>query len=244
MVFERNAEIDARQITINESDLNRYITKVFGWTFLGLLTTAAMVIFFITGAVVIPGMAQFLITALNYMLFISIAQIVLVFFIARKIETLKPSTAKLLYLLYSASMGILFTWVAIVYDLATIGLAFAITAVSFGTMAVYGLVTKKDLTKMGPMLFMGLIGLIIAIVANMFMNNSTLDLIICVAGLFIFLALTVYDTNRIKTFYAHSVDENGEATALTENLAILSALGLYLNFINIFLFILRLLSRD
>lgn len=241
---EATTPINLDDLRIDETALNRYIAHVFGWTFLGLFTTAATVMFFIFGSAASPAIAGFLAASLNMLLFIGIGQLALVFVFSMRIHKMRTATAKLMYLFYAVSMGFLFTWVALFYQLQTIGIAFLITSVSFGTMALYGLVTKADLTRFGSLLLFALIGLIIASVANWFLGNSTLDLIIILAGLFIFLALTVYDAQRIKHNYFASVDEHGDPTVLTQNLAIFSALGLYLNFINIFLFILRLLSRD
>ena len=224
--------------------LNRHITKVFGWTFLGLLTTAATVLFFIMGLAFAPDtFAPFLAGALNMMIVVAIGQMVLVFSLTRKIETVKPSTAKALYLLYAFSMGLLFTWVALAYNMHTIGAAFLITAVSFGAMALYGVATKQDLTKAGNVLKFALIGLLIGMVANIFIANTMLDMIVTLGGIFLFLALTVYHANNIKHFYAYSVSVNGEEGELTQNLAILSALTLYMSFINLFLFLLRFM-RD
>ncbi|MCL1994990.1 MAG: Bax inhibitor-1/YccA family protein [Defluviitaleaceae bacterium] len=233
-----------RAIDVDPIALNRYITKVFGWTFLGLLATSATVLFFIMGLAAQPDIfVPFISAALNWFLFIAIGQLIFVFIFTRKIETMRPATAKLMYMIYAISMGLLFTWVALVYNLQTIGTAFLLTSVSFGFMAVYGVVTKQDLTRWGNILMFALIGLVLAIVVNMFLGNTMLDTVITIAGIFIFLALTVYDANRIKSFYSNSLDSDGEATAVTENLAIFSALGLYLNFINLFLFMLRFL-RD
>ena len=227
----------------DEEGLNKYIAGVFGWTFLGLFVTAITVGFFIAGLIFSPTVANVLAFSLEYMLFLSIAQLGLVFMFSRKIATMKPLNAKLLYLFYAMSNGIFFTWVALSFNAQILVLSFLITAVSFGSMALYGMFTKSDLTSMGNILKMAVIGLIISIVANMFIGSSTLDLIICVAGLFIFLGLTVHDTKKIKDFYYSSVERGEESSDLTKNLAIYSALGLYLNFINIFMFILRLLSR-
>jgi len=243
MDFREYQEQSVRQdVYVNEEGLNRYIAKVFGWTFVGLLVTALTVAFFIIGAAVSPAIANFVIAAMDIMLFIWIGQMVLIFALCRKIERLNPVTAVLMYLFYAASMGVLFTWVTLTTEIGDLFLAFGLTAVSFGTMAVYGLVTKKDLTKMGNMLFFALIGLVIAIVVNLFLGSAPLTFVISIAGLFIFLGLTIYDTNRIKSFYYYS-QEQSDNPALASNLAVYSALGLYLNFINIFLFILRLI-RD
>ena len=229
---------------VDTQALNRYIVKVFGWTFIGLLATSATVLFFIMGLYAQPHVfVPFLSAALNWFLFIAIGQLIFVFAFTRKIETMRPATAKVMYMIYSISMGLLFTWVALAYNLHTIGTAFLLTSVSFGFMALYGVITKQDLTGFSNILRFALFGLIFAIIVNLFLGNGMLDMIISVSGIFIFLALTVFDANRIKSFYAQSLDSQGEVTALTENLAIFSALGLYLNFINLFMFILRFM-RD
>lgn len=224
----------------DQLELNRYVTKVFGWTFLGLLTTALTVVGMIWGlAQEIPIFFDIL----QLGMVLSIAQIVLVMVLAMRIQKMRSGTAKLMYLTYSASMGIMFTWIALTMELAILGQAFAITAGSFGIMAVYGLVSKQDLLSFGRILTTALIGLILASVVNMFMGNDLLDMLISVSGVFIFLAFIVYDSAKIKYLYASSLDSNGQATTLTENLAIYSALSLYLNFINLFMFILRMLNR-
>ncbi|MCL1935802.1 MAG: Bax inhibitor-1/YccA family protein [Defluviitaleaceae bacterium] len=229
---------------VSSAGLNRHIAKVYGWTFAGLLTTAAVVIFFITGLYTAPAVfGPFLETSMNLMLLIAIAQMILVFFMSSRLHKMAPIKVKILYLTYSASMGILFTFIALVYELQTIGIAFLITSLSFGAMAVYGILSKQDLTSHGNILRTAIIGLVIASVVNIFLVNSMLDFIITVSGIFIFLGMTVYDSNKIKHLYTSSIDSYGEATALTENLAIYSSLSLYLNFINLFMFILRFLSR-
>jgi FtsH-binding integral membrane protein len=166
---------------------------------------------------------------------------------------MNPGTSKFLFLLYAAMNGLTFGFVAILFayqvfynPMQTVGLA-------FGIMAVYGLVTKTDLTRFGNLLFMGLIGLIIASVANAwFIGSWGFDFLIIVFGLFLFMGLTAYHANRIKLHYAQialnpnaaaqmglNVDQEG----LASKLAISGALSLYLAFINMFWFILRLLAR-
>lgn len=234
---------EAREVRVSEAGLNKYITQVFGWTFLGLCVTAATVAFFIVGLIYSPAITNFVATSLNYILLLSIVQLGLVIVLSSKIETMKPINAKLLYLFYAMSNGVFFTWVALSFDATILLLAFSLTAVTFGAMALYGIYTKTDLTKMGNMLRMGLFGLILIMITNIFIGSSSLDFLICVAGLFIFIGLTIYDTNKIKDFYYHSIETQGEDSDLSKNFAIYSALGLYLNFINIFMFILRLLAR-
>lgn len=220
--------------------LNRHVTKVFGWTFMGLLTTALTVLVMLWGiAAEIPVFFDIM----QLGMIVSIGQIVLVMVLAMRIHKMRSSTAKAMYLGYSASMGILFTWIALTTELVVLGQAFAITAGSFGLMAAYGLVSKQDLLSFGRILTTALIGLIIASVVNMFMGKDLLDMLISVSGVFIFLGFVVYDSAKIKYMYANTLDTHGQPTAMTENMAVLSALGLYLNFINLFLFILRMLNR-
>jgi FtsH-binding integral membrane protein len=137
---------------------------------------------------------------------------------------------------------------------AALGTAFGITALVFGIMAVYGLGTKSDLTKVGSLLKMGLIGVLIMSVVNLFLGSPMLDYVVCIVGLFVFLGLVAYDTRKIKAYYAQIALSGGGTNgtlyanaglsqqALGSNLAIVGALMLYLDFVNIFLFILRLLT--
>lgn len=236
---------EASQARVSEVGLNKYITGVFAWTFLGLCVTAATVAFFIIGLLYSPTISNIIVYSSNNILFLSIAQFGLVMFLSAKIETMKPINAKLLYLFYAMSNGVFFTWVTLFIQTDVIMLAFLLTAVTFGAMSLYGIFTKSDLTKMGNMVRMGLFGLIIIMIANFFIGNSALELLICVAGLFIFMGLTIHDTNKIKEHYYRSIEaKGGEGSDLSKNLAVYSALGLYLNFINMFMFILRLLMRN
>jgi len=144
-------------------------------------------------------------------------------------------------MLYSLLTGMSLSFIFIVYDIGSIISTFFITALTFGVMAVAGYTTKTDLTKMGSFLYMALIGIIIASVINWFMGSSQLDYIICIAGVLIFTGLTAYDVQKIKNI--GSQIENGTETY--KKLIIMGALTLYLDFINLFLMLLRLLgNRD
>ena len=145
----------------------------------------------------------------------------------------------LLFLAFSAVMGISLSSVFLVYELSSISQVFFITAVTFGVMAVIGYTTQTDLTKFGSLLMMALIGIIIASFVNWFIGSAALDYIISVGGVLIFTGLIAYDTQRLKRI-ASGVEYGSEAGA---KLAILGATSLYLNFINLFLFLLRLLGR-
>ncbi|MDZ4750397.1 MAG: Bax inhibitor-1/YccA family protein [Flavobacteriales bacterium] len=145
----------------------------------------------------------------------------------------------MVYLGFSAIMGISLSYIFILYSGASIAKVFLITAGLFGTMAVIGYTTKTDLTKLGSLLMMALIGLIIASVVNFFMKSSTMDYIISCAGVLIFTGLVAYDTQKVKRIGAGV--EYGTATA--SKLAIMGATSLYLDFINLFMFLLRILGR-
>ncbi|MCL2610076.1 MAG: Bax inhibitor-1/YccA family protein [Defluviitaleaceae bacterium] len=229
---------------IQKEGLNAYIAKVFGWTFLGILVTALTSIFFIAGAASNnPAFVNFILVSQPIALIAAILTIIFLFIVRNKISTMNPTVAKVVYMGYAMAIGVSFSMLPVFFELAMIGAAFLITSATFGIMAIYGLVTKKDLTSMGSILAAALIGLIIAMIVNMFIGNGMLDFVISVAGVFIFLGLTAWDAQNIKSNYARSTGPNGEATIASQNLAILSALGLYLNFINLFRFILAILYR-
>ena len=225
-----------------DNALSRYTAKVFGWTFLGLGLTALTVVLSILG-LTSDTFAPIIVAASDAMFFIFIAQMVIIIAMGARIHKMRPATTKLLYLTYSISMGLFFTWVVLMYGLYAIGTALAVTSITFGIMATYGVVTKQDLTSWRNVISFGFIGLLIAMVANIFFGNDTLDLLITASGIFIFLAFTVLEANQIRKNFYGSLSPEGEATVLTENLAIHSALSLYLKFINLFMFILRFMGR-
>ncbi|MCL1925322.1 MAG: Bax inhibitor-1/YccA family protein [Defluviitaleaceae bacterium] len=228
---------------VERQGLNAYITKVFGWTFLGILITALTSIFFLFGAAINPAFANFIALSQPILLVAAVVIIIFSFMARNKIDTMNPAVVKAVYVGYAMAIGLSFSMLPVFFELSMIGAAFLITSATFGIMAVYGIVTKKDLTSMGSLLFAALIGLIIAMVVNIFLANSMLDFVISIAGVFIFLGLTAWDSQRIKLYYAETIGRDGEASRASENLAIFAALGLYINFINLFRFILSLLAR-
>ena len=145
-----------------------------------------------------------------------------------------------IFIVYSLLMGMSLSYIFLVYELGTIASTFFITAGTFGTMAVLGYTTSTDLTKFGSILFMALIGIIIASVVNFFLGSAQLDYIISIAGVLIFTGLTAYDVQKIKQIGA-STEHEGETK---QKLVIMGALNLYLDFVNLFLFILRIFGRD
>lgn len=152
-------------------------------------------------------------------------------------QKLSPAIMTLLFLAFSVLIGMSLSFILIVYTAASVYKTFAITAGMFGIMAVTGYTTKTDLTKFGSIMFMGLIGIIIAMVANFFLQSSTLEYIISVIGVLVFTGLTAYDVQKLKRIGSQPMD-----AVNTRKLAIMGALTLYLDFINLFLFLLRLLG--
>ena len=157
--------------------------------------------------------------------------------ISAAINRLSISTATLMFVLYSVINGATLSSIFLLYTMSSIASVFFITAATFGVMSLIGIVTKTDLSGMGKMLMMALIGLIIATIVNIFMKSSGLAMILNYAGVLIFVALTAYDTQKIKNMLTMAPsDENGQ------KLALLGALSLYLDFINLFIYLLRTLG--
>jgi len=241
---------------VDEYAVNAYVAKVFGWMFLGLVITALTTGAIVYGISVSDAFAYFIYRAMGMFFIIFIGQLILVHVLSRRVYNMNPSTAKGLYVIYAMSNGLTVGMIVTIYamyivGITTVAMAFGITAVSFGIMAIYGYTTRADLTRFSSLFSMALIGLIIASIANWFLGNSMLDFLICVVGLFIFLGLVAVDTHKIKHHFAQVAVRgyNADGTvnegqqALASNLAIVGALMLYLDFINMLLFILRLLGR-
>lgn len=167
-----------------------------------------------------------------------IAEFVLVMIISARIHRMAFSTALILFMVYSLINGLTLSVIFVIYTKASVATTFFVTAGTFGVMSLIGFFTKKDLSKFGGILFMLLIGLVIATVVNIFWANDSLYWIITYAGVLIFVGLTVYDTNKIKRMLEMCPEEN----EMTQKIALLGALTLYLDFINLFLYLLRLLG--
>jgi FtsH-binding integral membrane protein len=205
-----------------------FLQRVFAWMFAGLLVTA--------GAAAAIGSSDALLTDITanpvLLIVLFVAQLGLVFAIAARADHMSPALATGLFLLYSATNGVIFALVFELYTSQSIFTAFAVTAGMFGAMALYGYVTKTDLSKLGSILFMALIGLILATIVNLFVANEALYWITTYAGVAIFAGLTAYDVQKIKQY------EGGQGDAIR------GALSLYLDFINMFLFLLRIFGQS
>ena len=169
---------------------------------------------------------------------IMLAPLAMVFFLSFKIQSMSVPTAQTTFWAFAALMGASISSIFLVYTSASIVQTFFITAASFGALSLYGYTTKRDLSGMGSFLFMGLIGLILASVVNIFLASSALQFAVSFIGVLIFAGLTAYDTQRIKTMYYE-----GDASDTMGRKAIMGALSLYLNFINMFMFLLQFLGN-
>lgn len=158
-----------------------------------------------------------------------------VFFFSYKLNSISAATAKTYLWIYSALMGISLSTIFIAYTGTSVARVFFITASVFGGMSLYGYTTKKDLTGMGSFLMMGLIGLIVASLVNIFLKSSAMEFAISLIGVFLFIGLTAYDTQRIKQTYYHFAGN----TEMVSKMAVMGALNLYMDFINLFLMLLR-----
>jgi len=222
----------------DDNDYNRGLVRsnglagVFGLMFLGLAATAATALYTLYN----PALLNLVLFTDAYFIFL-FAPLLLVIFAFPRVWKMSPGAAFALFFVYAVTNGFTLSVIFLAYDLGTIYLAFFGAAGMFGVMAVYGAVTKADLSGVGSFLFMGLIGIIIASLLNWFFRSDTMTVVISYVGIAVFLGLTAYDVQRIqRQMDAHG----GNAPA---GLMVMGALHLYLDFINIFLFLLRLLGR-
>lgn len=215
--------------------VGRFLAKVYTWMALGLALTGGVAAY----VAATPSILQAIIGNSTIFFLLIIATLGLVIGISAAINRISAAAATGMFIAYSALNGVLFSTVFLVYTGQSIAQVFFITAGTFGAMSVYGMTTKRDLTRIGQLALMALIGLIIASVVNIFFRSSGLSYLISYAGVAIFVGLTAYDTQRLKRL-ALTVQEGTESFAKA---SIVGALALYLDFINLFLMLLRILGR-
>lgn len=217
---------------------NVVMRKVYLRMFIGLLISA----FVALGVASSQSAIMFLFGNRLVFWLIPIAMIVMAMVIPARLNKMSTGAVLACFCVYSAMMGAWLAPIFLVYRLGTIVYTFFITAGTFGAMSVYGYLTKTDLTKMGSFLMMALLGLIIAMIVNLFWANSTLDWVISIVGVLIFVGLTAWDTQQVKQLAAANLEPS-----LSDKLATMGAMNLYLDFINLFIFLLRIFgggSRD
>lgn len=206
--------------------------KVYVWMTLALVITGITAF----GVATSPTLLNAIVTSRGLMWGLIIAEFVLVFAISGAINRLSLSTATMLFIIYSVLNGAMLSSIFVIYTPMVIAKVFFITAGTFGAMAFYGYTTKKDLTSIGKILFMALIGLIIATVVNMFLKSPGFDYILSYVGVAVFIGLTAWDSQKIKQMLQTQYDMSEGA----QKIALLGALTLYLDFINLFLYLLRI----
>ncbi len=217
-----------------ETDLRvrGFVRTVYAWMFGGLLLTAFAAVWVVSS----PAMQQLvLVGPLRWVLII--AEFGLVIGLSAALKRLSPAAAASMFLVFSLLNGLTLSVIFFAYTQATIFQAFVTAAGTFGAMSVYGMVTKRDLTSFGSFFFMGLIGIVLASIVNIFLHSSALSFGISVIGVFVFVGLTAWDTQKLKAYATVT-------GPMQENLAIIGALALYLDFINLFLMMLRLFGGD
>jgi len=210
-----------------------FLRTVYGWMAAGLGITA-LVAYSIAGT---PALVQTLVT--NHFLFLAlfVAQIGLVFYLSARVDRLAPGTATMLFVLYSALTGVTLSVLVLAYTGASIATTFVVTAGMFAALAVYGTTTSRSLAGAGQFFFMGLIGLVLASIVGMFWQSPALQFLISVVGVIVFTGLTAWDAQRLKQMALALPD--GQLASY----AVLGALSLYLDFINLFLFLLRFMGN-
>lgn len=201
-----------------------FMVSVYSWMGIALLVTGSVAAFVAT----MPALIAFVAGSWYVFLGLLLAEVILVGYIASTIETAPFETSFFLFFVYAAFSGMTFSVIFLAYTATSIATTFFVTAGTFGLMALYGYTTKTDLSSWGNILFMGLIGLILANVVNIFVGSETADYIISSIGILVFVGFTAYDTQKIKQL------SNGD-----DRMALIGALTLYLDFVNLFLHLLR-----
>jgi FtsH-binding integral membrane protein len=232
------------QAAIDEG-LRAYMLKVYNYMTTGLVLTGFIAYFFGKASVeaYVPG--GVILTPVGNMLFnsglsfvIMLAPLGFVFYLSARINKMSTASAQITFWLFASIMGLSLASIFVQFTHSSIARVFFITAGTFGAMSLYGYTTKKDLTKLGGFLFMGLIGIIIASIVNIFFQSGMMAFVISVIGVLVFVGLTAYDTQNIKNMYYE-----GDSEEIGSKKALMGALKLYLDFINLFILLLQLFGQ-
>jgi len=227
------------QRTEAQIQVNTFIRSVYNWMAIGLGLTGFTALYVSNSETMLKLIFG------NQLIFFGliIGELVLVFSLASRVNKMQASTATSLFVLYAALNGVTLSAIFLIYTRSSITSTFFICAATFVVSSIYGMVTKRDLTSMGQFMFMGLIGIVIASVVNLFVRSSGMSLIVSYIGVIVFVGLTAYDTQKLRTMALSQ--PAGIDGATVRKGAILGALTLYLDFINLFLMLLRILgSRE
>jgi uncharacterized protein len=230
--FEMTPDAAFRTAAVTPERVTTFLRKVYGWMVVGLGITAATAYAVSSSPALVQGIFG------NPILFFGliIGELGLVFFLSARVAKLAPQTAAMLFILYSALNGATLSMILLAYTGTSIATTFAVTAGMFGALALFGTTTKRSLAGVGQFFFMGLIGLLLASLVGLFWKNDTLQFVISVVGVLVFTGLTAWDAQRLKAMAATVPEER------FGSYAVVGALSLYLDFINLFLFLLRFLG--
>ena len=245
--FDRNYAAATRGVgadrAVIDAGLRAYMIRIYNYMAMGVALTG-IVAWITFNAAVTETAGRLVLTPFGQALYSGPATIVLflgtlglVFLISWRIDRLQPATALTLFMVYAGVLGLMLSSIFLAYTGTSITRVFFISAAAFGGLSLYGYTTQRDLSPIGSFLIMGLIGLIIAMLVNLFLQSSGLDFVISAAGVLIFAGLTAWDTQKIKEMY----DPMEDGTAVGRK-SVMGALTLYLDFINLFLFMLRFLG--
>lgn len=217
-----------------EITLSQYVVRTFTWMFIGLLVTFGVAYGgYATGLILYVFAVPYLSVGLL------VGEVALVLILAACIQKLSVGAARALFIGYAVLNGVVFSAYFLLFEMTSLILVFAMTGLYFGVFALYGHCTKRDLGGLRPVLIGGLIFLVVVGIISLFLPLGAFDRIVCLIGVAIFLGFTAYDTQKIKTFYAYYSKDG----AMLEKASVFSALQLYLDFINIFLYLLRFMGR-
>jgi FtsH-binding integral membrane protein len=231
--YDMTRSADVALPAMADERVRTFLRSVYGWMCVGLGITAITAMFVASSPALISAIAT------NRLLFwgVVIAQFGIVFMLSARVQTLAPSTASMLFIVYSALTGLTLSFVLVLFTGESVASTFIVTAGMFGATALYGTTTKRSLLGFGQFLFMGLIGLLLATFVGMFWHNDGLQFMISIVGVFIFTGLAAYDAQRLKQMaLALPSGQLGSAS-------VVGALSLYLDFINLFLMLLRFMGN-
>ena len=244
--FNRQSYTKTADQAVIDEGLRAYMLKVYNYMTTGLLLTGIVAYFFGKASIVTGDMGQIVgVTQIGALLFgsplkwvVMLAPLGFVFYLSARINKMSVSSAQITFWIFSAIMGLSLASLFIEFTHSSIARVFFITSGTFAAMSLYGYTTKRDLTKLGSFLFMGLIGIIIASIVNIFIGSSALQFAISVIGVLVFIGLTAYDTQNIKNMYFE-----GDSESVGAKKALIGALRLYLDFINLFILLLQLFGQ-
>ncbi len=240
------SKVSTAETHVMDEGLRAYMLKVYNFMASGVLLTGIIALISFKISVVtdaggaITGFTNFGNTLFfsGFKWIVMLAPLGIVFYMSFGIRKMSATKAQTVFWVFAALMGLSLSWILLVYTGVSVARVFFITSATFGAMSIYGYTTKRDLTKLGSFLMMGLIGIIIASVVNIFMKSTMMYFVISILGVLIFVGLTAYDTQKIKNMYL--VSDSGE---IMGKKAVMGALTLYLDFINLFIMLLRLFGQ-